>query len=184
MTDIIKLLSLVVNIAKSPIRTIKSIDILSYDKDAMLRLFSIASACLGILSFLLSYKQFFIGLIVIGILAPFIMFLVSNVSVFLYYVSFKLLGRDIRVNYEQLKTLLYPIFLTMIFMGIITLVIEFIFPLLGNILRNLANMWIYIVVFFVSRYKLKQSIGRSIMISIAPLLIMILVISIAGFINN
>lgn len=175
MTGIISLLKLVVQIIKSPIKTIKGTELISYDRDAMLRLFSIVSAVDFILAFSLFYGRLSVGaVLILGVLAPFIMFLLYNIAAVLYYATFKLLGKGIEANYESVKIALYPLFLTLLVINIIFSLVAHVLPIIIIVSRYVMNAWFYIISFFLLRYKLRQSTTRSILISLVPLFIEII----------
>jgi len=172
----INLLRLVVKIIKSPINTIKGTEIISYDKDAMLRLFSIVSAVNFVSSFALFYENLtLVGIVVIAILAPFIMFLICNIAIVLYYATFKLLGKGFEANYDGVKTALYPLFLTSMIFNIVISLIAHVTSFKSSALQFAISLWFYVMTFFFLRYKLRQTIVRSIIISLLPLFFAIII---------
>lgn len=166
------LIRLIMNIIKSPVKTIKGPDIISYDKDAMLRLFLITSSIYFILPLLLRYRTTDIGgLLLLGFLGPIIMLLVYNLIAVLYYMFFKLFGKGIQANYDSIKTALYPIFLTMIIIHTFVIFITRVLPAASIVLQYAVSLWFYLMTFILLRYKLRQTIVRSIAISLIPLFI-------------
>jgi hypothetical protein len=89
----------------------------------------------------------------------------------LYYAAFKLLGKGIKANYDGIKTALYPLFLALIIMNTFVSLIIWILPLTSTVLQNVASFWFYTIIFFLSRYKLRQTIARSVLISLIPLFV-------------
>ncbi|MDF2519620.1 MAG: hypothetical protein K0R84_248 [Clostridia bacterium] len=175
MSGILDLIKLVAQIIKSPVKTIKGIAIISYDRDAMLRLFSLTSSIYLILEFSFRYNRLNLGIILlVGILAPFLMFLAYNIAAVLYYAAFKLLGKDIKANYDAVKKALYPVFLTLMILNIFILFIARIIPAINTLLQYAANLWLYAMIFFLLKYKLNQTTSRSILISLTPIFITVI----------
>lgn len=175
MSEMLNLTRLVMQIIKSPIKTIKSTEIISYDRDAMLRVFALVSSISLILTSLFSYGKLSLGIIVLsGVLGPIIMFLANNIIAVLYYATFKLFGKGIEANYDSIKTALYPLFLTFIIINIFISLIVHILPSTNMVFRYATSLWFYTMTFFLLRYKLGQTITRSLVISLLPLFMWII----------
>jgi hypothetical protein len=184
MAEVNRLIRLVIQLIISPVKAIKGIEIISYDRDAMLRLFSIVSAVYGIIYYSTLFGSFNAGiLLVVGVLFPILMFVVYNITTFLWYITIKLFGKEIKPEYDGLKTILYPFFLTMLSLYTITLLIVQFFPLFAIALRYIINAWFNVMIFLIVKFKLKQTTIRSILISSIPIVINIIFIIAALFIN-
>jgi hypothetical protein len=172
LAEILDLVKLVGLIIKSPIKAIKGVDLISYDRDAMLRLFSIVSALNIVLEFSAFYNGIkLVGIFLLVILAPPLMFLICNIGAVLYYATFKVLGKGIEANYYSIKIALYPLFLTSMVLNAANALLIRISPFVSNIFQYAISLWFYAMTFLLLKYKLKQSTSRSIFITLVPLFI-------------
>lgn len=182
MSGIYSLLILLLNIIKEPAKSIKSIEIIAYDKDAMLRLFSILAAISGAIVYFLRTDKVSAGLlIIILIITPFLGFLIYNITALLLFLTFKLFGYGINASYGSIKTVLYPIFLILQTLYSVNSVISHYIPNLGLLLGYASDIWYYVMIFIILKSRLKQSTFRSIAISLIPFYLYLVLLAVKTF---
>lgn len=163
---------IIIRLIKNPISTIKSIDLINYDRDYLFKFIVSISIILGYQLSVLILNINNIGvLIFIPIIAPLFISIINNLTVLLYFIIFKFGGIEIKASYDNIKILLYPIILVRLIWSVLFNIIVWLMPVLAEILKLGIEVWFGYMIFLILIYKFEQNVVRSTILSIVPVLI-------------
>lgn len=173
------IVDLIRNILLQPKSTIMSVDIISYDKELLDKLFFFVSMIYGFVIGIFYMGRFNLGISMIyPLLTPFIIFVGYKIYALITYFLVKLIGNDIKINYDIIQIVLKPIFLVYLILLITSTTFKILFNSISiNIILSIILAgWINIILFLIIHHKLKQNIYRSISIIIISIVIIFILL--------
>jgi hypothetical protein len=105
MSEVKKVILYLARIIRKPFITVRSIDMISYDRDILDKIFIIVTAIIGILMGLIIESNNIGIALLFGILCPIIITIGFYISVLYFYIILKVVGKEISINYDILKVL-------------------------------------------------------------------------------
>lgn len=158
--------TLLYQLLSSPIKAIKGIQLIDYEKDEMDRFYYFASIILGSISICVNSDRGYIGLLFIGLVAfPFSSFINRWIISFIHYVLFKFVGK-IEITFEIVKTVLYPVIVLLFLIGWASIILFANMTIVIAIVGVLSYVWFKLIVFWIMIYKMKQTPKKSIILSL------------------
>ena len=161
-----KITTLLYQLLFNPLKVVKGIELINYDKDKMDKFYYFSSIILLSLINLIKNGIDSIGVVVIGlILFPIIAYANRWVISFVYYILFRFIGK-IEITFEIVKITLYPVIALEFFVRLVLSILFAKVTVIAYIIGILSYLWLRLITFWIMIYKMKQTAKKGIILTI------------------